>query len=250
MVQIFHRPITLENVEIFGTPIENDAIGAGYNIGDLLNIPSLGGFWQACPHNSPEDLARLYHVAEQYPQSILQYYIEARPFDEEVPYKHRIIGAVEKYKEAQPSDSSVLDICRIVDSEEVLCIHIRCGDKHVEEDFLRLIEHQANLYKQVFLFSGLHLDERFASNTQKKDSFLCTMNRLLTHTNISLVIADPDDHIAMMSTAQNLLVHKGGFSAIGMIVCKGNAYKTKYMDVVNHVWDQKIGTDYTHLHTI
>ena len=55
MVFIYHNRIEAENVEIYGSVLEDDHIGAGYNIGDLLNIPSLGGYWLANPHNSYED---------------------------------------------------------------------------------------------------------------------------------------------------------------------------------------------------
>ena len=242
-VQIHHSPITTDNIEIYGQQVESDSIGAGYNIGDLLNMPSLGGFWQATPHNTPGDLERLYHIGSLYPGSILHYYIEARPVDEIIPYEYRVMGAVDKFIGSFPQ----ADWFSMVSEDDVLCVHIRCGDKEVEDDFIRLIIYQSQFYRQVFLFSGLHLDERFASNLQKKQCFQSAMNRLLELRNVSLVLAPPDEHISMMRNAKNLLLHKGGFSAIGAIVCKGNVFITKYMDVINAIWKSKIKRTFIHL---
>ena len=47
-IREFKDLITEEDVTIFGIDLKDDSRGAGYNIGDLLNIPSLGGFGQ--PH--------------------------------------------------------------------------------------------------------------------------------------------------------------------------------------------------------
>lgn len=245
-VQIYHSPISTDNIEIYGKQIETDAIGAGYNIGDLLNMPSLGGFWQATPHNTPGDVERLYQIGSLYTGSILSYYIEARPSDEIIPYEYRVLGAVDKYIDSF-TRSTIPDWYSMVGQDDVLCVHIRCGDKEVEDDFIRLIIHQSQFYRQVFLFSGLHLDERFASNIQKKNCFQRAMNRLLELRNTSLILAPPDEHISMMRNAKNLLLHKGGFSAIGAIVCKGNVFITHYMDVINAVWETKIQRNFIHL---
>ena len=246
MVFIYHNHIEAENVEIYGSVLEDDHIGAGYNIGDLLNIPSLGGYWLANPHNSYEDLERLYKVGMYYQKSVLNYYIEARPPCEVVPYKHRVLGAVNKY--ILHSTDHLRTVLDTVNKADVLCVHVRCGDKPVEDDFIHLIESQSSLYRQVYIFSGLHLDERFATNTQKKSSFCNAMNRLLAKPNISLIVASPDDHLSLMMYAANLLVHKGGFSALGIIVCRGCVFATKYMDILNSIWSTKVDKKHVMLH--
>lgn len=234
MIKIFHKKIEEQDIQIYGKSLINDETGAGYNIGDLLNLPSLSGYWKANPHNSPEELERLYLVGNAYPQSILSYYIEARPAYEPVPNLYRVIGAVNKYI----VNSTLLpELIRVMNQESVLCVHIRCGDKEVEPSFLNLIVDLAKDYRFVYIFSGLHLDERFATNTIKTRKFADAMNYVLEKTsNVSVILAEPDVHLSLMSKSKHLLLHKGGFSAIGTLVCEGTIYITKFMEKLTPAW--------------
>ena len=238
-MKIFHKKIEEQDIRIYGKSLLNDATGAGYNIGDLLNLPSLSGYWNATPHNSIEELERMYIVGHSYPQSVLHYYIEARPTDEPVPNLYRVIGAVNKYI----AHSSVLpELIRVVRSDHVLCVHIRCGDKEAESSFLDLIVDLAKDYRFVYIFSGLHLDERFASNAVKITRFVETMNYILEKTsNVSVILAEPDVHLCLMSKSNHLLLHKGGFSAIGSLVGEGTVYVTKFMEKLTEPWAKLVG---------
>ena len=238
MIKIFHKKIVETDIQIYGKSILSDVTGAGYNIGDLLNLPSISGYWKADPHNSVEELERLYMVGHSYPQSIVHYYIEARPKDEPVPYLYRVVGAVNKYIAHSPL---LPELIRVVNDETVLCVHIRCGDKEVEPSFLDLVVELAKDYRFVYIFSGLHLDERFASNTVKIAKFVHTMNYVLEKTtNVSVILAEPDVHLSLMSKATHLLLHKGGFSAIGSLVCEGTVYTTKFMEKCTPVWTEVV----------
>lgn len=218
--------------KIFGIDDKLDKIRAGYNIGDLLNMPSLGGYWKRNPHNTVEDLHRMHYIANLYKDSILSYYCEHRPHDELIPCNDRIIKAVEKFIKSF-SDEHLQRIFDCVSNDDVLCVHVRCGDKEIEKDYIDCIKKLSQKYKQVYILSGLHIDERFASNHLKKERFLNIMNHLLRVSNISLIVASPDVHISIMRKATNLLIHKGGFSAIGMLVNKNNIFITKYFDLFN-----------------
>jgi hypothetical protein len=244
MIKIFHKKIEETDIQIYGKSILNDVTGAGYNIGDLLNLPSISGFWKANPHNSVEELERLYVVGHSYPQSIVHYYIEARPADEPVPNLYRVIGAVKKYIAHSPV--LLPELIRVVNDETVLCVHIRCGDKETETSFLDLVVDLAKEYRFVYIFSGLHLDERFASNTVKIARFVHTMNYVLEKTsNVSVILAEPDVHLSMMSNAKHLLLHKGGFSAIGSLVCvEGTVYITEFMEKLTPSWTEIVLNKY------
>lgn len=245
MIKIFHKKIEEQDIHIHGKPLLNDVTGAGYNIGDLLNLPSLSGYWNANPHNSHEELERLYTVGHLYPKSILSYYIEARPPHEPVPNLNRVIGAVNKFI---AYTSSLPELIRVVNNENVLCVHIRCGDKEAEQSFLDLIVDLAKDYRFVYIFSGLHLDERFASNADKKVKFVNTMNYILERTtNVSVILAEPDVHLCLMSKSKHLLLHKGGFSAIGSIVCEGRVYTTKFMEKLTPSWIELLSNTFVQL---
>jgi hypothetical protein len=253
-----------EDIEIYGFHIPEDGRGAGYNIGDLLNMPHLADCWDAHPHHTREDLERMYLIGEKYVGSVLGYYIESRPSSEVVPYIPRVLGAVRKYAEKNRhkwthigidadkihvldevnlSDKiHVLDEVNLSDKIHVLdevsdkeniCVHIRSGDKEVEPEFLDLIADLSQTYKKVYIMSGLHLDQYYTHDEEKVARFQQTMNNILgRNKNIRLVLAEPDEHLSLMFAAANLLIHKGGFSVLGSIVNQGQLYVTPLMKTV------------------
>jgi hypothetical protein len=62
------------------------------------------------------------------------------------------------------------------------------------------------------------------------------MNQILERNeNIYLHMDSPDNHLAIMRKASNLLLHKGGFSMLGYIVATGNVFITEFLDpIVKH----------------
>jgi hypothetical protein len=62
------------------------------------------------------------------------------------------------------------------------------------------------------------------------------MNKILERNeNIYLHMDSPDNHLAIMRKASNLLLHKGGFSMLGYIVATGNVFITAFLEsIVNH----------------
>lgn len=64
--------------------------------------------------------------------------------------------------------------------------------------------------------------------------------------NIYIHLNTPDMHLAIMSMASNLLVHKGGFSCLGSIVCNGNLFITKNFHHANcNNWMNKVNKKYS-----
>lgn len=214
------------DIQIFGHDIPEDTVKAGYNIGDLLNMPFLTGSWSQRLFKH-KVLGRAHLIANEYPDSILAIYYSERPEPESIPNIPRIVGSVKKYLDK--NQLSFQKIYTLVQSPQCLCVHIRSGDRDVEDDFIRLISKLSRQYETVVLFSGILLFERYRNNNAKKQVFLETINKILKkHTNIYIYLDNPDEHLCLMSVAHNLLLHKGGFSALGYIVSTGNLFTTKY----------------------
>ena len=76
------RNINYYDIEIYGNrTILEDPINAGYNLGDLLNMPFLYGVWEQNPHGGKERLYRMNIIGKAYPGTILSNYIQERPED-------------------------------------------------------------------------------------------------------------------------------------------------------------------------
>ena len=93
---LFQR-ISIDDIEIYGKNIEEDTRKAGYNIGDLLNMPYLCGKWNQCPHKDDFELLRLNLAGQNYNNSILHYYCKNRDNWEPVPSIPRLISATNEY---------------------------------------------------------------------------------------------------------------------------------------------------------
>ena len=75
------------------------------------------------------------------------------------------------------------------------------------------------------------------------------MNNILAkRNNIYIYLNSSDIHLSIMSEASNLLVHKGGFSCLGSIVCKGNLLITKYFLFEKcENWKNKVNKKYIYI---
>ena len=135
-----------------------------------------------------------------------------------------------------------------------ICIHVRSGDKSVERQFIELVEKLSKKYKNVYVMSGVHMDQYFEKNEIKITNFLNAMNNILINNgNIHMILAEPDDHLAIMYNARNLLLHKGGFSVLGSIINHGQLFVTPLMTTVksnfwtHYVKRENVTRDYTEL---
>ena len=224
------RRIDYYDINIYGNPeIKEDPIHAGYNLGDLLNMPYLYGVWEQNPHGGKERLERMNIIGNAYPESILSNYISERPEEEVVPNIERIVNATNKYiyKNAKPLE----EIFKKVEDPKCLCVHVRCGDLLVEDEYIEKIAEFSQKYETVILLSGINMDEHYLEDHLKKCNFRHFMNKILERNeNIVLHLDSPDNHLAIMRNAANLLLHKGGFSMLGYIVATGNVFTTELLD--------------------
>lgn len=229
--------------------IPEDARRAGYNIGDLLNMPHLSNQWASSPHADLASFNRMKLLANNYKDSVLDYYCAGRVNDEErIPNINLIINAVEQFK--TKNQHLLEDIRILVKEENVCCVHVRNGDLDTEEGFTQIIIRLSYHFEKIVILSGIHLDTVYKDETEKKTNFLKTMNNLLAkRDNIYIYLNSPDVHLSIMSEASNLVVHKGGFSCLGSIVCSGNLFITDYFNSYAKcdTWRSKVNKKYINL---
>lgn len=147
--------------------------------------------------------------------------------------------SVKEYSEEKEFDKTLLE--ELSNPDNVL-LHLRSGDAgDINEDFFNIINNIYKNFKKIYIIFGIHNHNDFnCSYTacggqnnywNSRNSFQNTINsikKVLELDNSTFLIGNSDTHIALMSCASNLIIHRGGFSTIGSIVCKGNIYYTAY----------------------
>jgi len=226
--QGFYRVITRKDISILNQKVPGDSLDAGYNVGDLLNMPALSGVWEQTPHKDEITLYRMHLIACFYKNSVLDRYCRSRNHSdpkEIIPNVDRIRVSLSEYtRENQYNFKDALDIAQ---KKTTLCIHLRNGDIDSESAYIKLIKKLSSQYDTILLLSGIHRDSHYKDLTTKQENFISTLNDILSSSpNIYLYMAEPDIHLSIMMHASNLLVHKMGFSCLGSIVSKGNLFIT------------------------
>jgi len=240
------RFLEREDIQIRDIIIPEDARAGGYNIGDLLNMPSLYGIWGQNPHASENGLNRMNILGNAYKNSVLWHYCTNRKSNSEiVPNVDLIVESVKKFTEENVH--SYRDIMEIAKDPETCCVHVRSGDKGTEDDFVEIISNISKKYKRIILLSGIHLDTFFSDNQTKITNYQNTINSILSkNENIFVFLNSADVHLSIMASASNLLLHKGGFSCLGSIVSTGNLFVTKYFYQINYEqWKNQVNKKYT-----
>lgn len=248
-VKIFNNKLKYDDIEIYGNTPDKIKFKLGYNIGDLLNMPhlradsnNLENIWKYSwtgPNTKKEDLNIVsnilvnppildltYEIGNIYKDSIISNYIKNRDINEPVPNIKRIIDSVNLFNEC--NSHKYKELYNDVQKNDTLCVHVRLSDLHAETSYINLIHNYGNKFKKVYLFTGIHLDERYKKNNDKIINTINTINKIIKNKHTYyVVLASPDVHISLMSKAKNLLLHKGGFSMLGAIVCRGNIFIDK-----------------------
>jgi hypothetical protein len=130
-------------------------------------------------------------------------------------------------------DPEMKSTYHLVVRDDTLVVHIRSGDLGGNiKDFKRFILQTAMGFTRVYIISGLHTDERYRKLEDSLRILRIDIGQILlslkslgieakVHSSFS---ADHD--LYMMFLSKNLLVHKGGFSALGGLVCEGRVFWT------------------------
>jgi hypothetical protein len=239
------RSICVNDILIYYQDKLSDTV-AGYNIGDMLNMPFLMNVWPQTPHASSNIYEIMKDTAQKTEGSILWYYYNHRPNEADpIPNIPLILEAVQYYIEANRYKFE--ELFDLISKPTTLCIHVRNGDKGTEPEFISCIERESIKYECVILLVGLHIDQRYSTHIKSKKSLVDIIQPLLQkYTHMFVHIGDPDMHLGLMHLAANLLLHKGGFSCLGSIICSGTLYITdlfNYSSCIN--WQNKVNKPYT-----
>ena len=240
------KSITNDDIIIYDKLIKDDTRNAGYNIGDLLNMPSLHNIWTQCPHADNNILNRMNIISNNYENSILNIYCKIRQNKNEIiPNIDKIKKSVEEF--TNKNQHTYSDILQVIQLPTTLCIHIRNADVETEESYINCIDKIAKKYKDIILLTGIHNDESYRNNNNKIINVIKIINLILQkNNNINIYLNTADIHLSLMMYASNLLIHKGGFSCLGSIVSTGNLFITKLFTYVNQInWQTQVNKKYT-----
>lgn len=192
----------------------------GYNIGDLLNMPSYWAGWARNPHNDHNIYQSYLEAINQFPNSILYYYsLQRTDNNEPIPNMIKIESATDLYIENNNKN--------VNNDNNILYVHLRSGDKGVVEDlFINKINELTNNYDKIIILTGIHSDERFEKIDNSKRNLIESLKKI-NNDKIDINLDNPDNHLVIMRKCKNLLLHKGGFSILGSIIFTGtNLYFT------------------------
>lgn len=219
--------------------LRTDARKAGYNIGDLLHMPRLAD----CETFNQNERHQI--VNDIYKDSIFNYYYSSRPKDEEIPNIPRLNNAVKQWRDK--NEDNFKTISRIVSNKNCLCVHVRSGDLDVDRDFINKIRDMSKKFNMVVILSGVHCDQSFRDDANKMNAFVHQMNLITAeNNNIYIYLERPDIHLSLMQCAANLMVHRGGFSALATCISTGKLYTTKFFYHVEYPnWKKLVNKEYT-----
>ena len=219
--------------------LTTDVRRAGYNIGDLLHMPNLAD----CELFNQNDRHKI--VSNIYKNSIFDLYYSSRPSGEQIPNINRLNNCVEQWHIKNKDQYKTLS--NIVSNTNALCVHVRCGDLDVDFKFINKIKEVSEKFNMVILFCGVHCDQYFRNDENKINAFVHQINLITSQNdNIYVYLEKPDIHIALMKQAANLMLHRGGFSALGSCVSTGKLYITDQLHHVNYPnWKKLVNKKYT-----
>jgi hypothetical protein len=190
-----------------------------YNLGDILLITH-------CNY-PPDHLYRQYtehpqyhNAVNDYPDSILAIYdgLRISP-QEEIPNIENLQKAIDIYIERNKTNKDFTDLIDFVNNKDVLCVHLRSGDYgEIEDDFKNIILQLKKYFKYLVVMCGIH-------NNNSSECLIESIKKIFYDTdkqNIFISIEDPDMHLSMFRSCQNLLLHKNGFSILAGFVFNGD----------------------------
>ena len=218
-----------------------------YNIGDLLNMPSFWvEEWKRNPHKDEKLYKQYLYSASEFKNSILYYYSTLRTDENEpIPNIQKIEDATELYIK----NNNCNDLINKVNDINVLCIHLRSGDKGiVENEYIDKINILVSKYNKIIILCGIHTDQTFETIDNSKLNLIKSLQKInVKNNNIEVHLDTPDNHLVMMRYCKNLLIHKGGFTALGIILFNGNNlyytflhYGCNSNELIEHVKNKKI----------
>ena len=226
-----------------------------YNAADMLGMryydiraekpkEELGNFypWPKCEGEELVSFIRKWkNHSIHFPETIV-YYFYSHSIEELIvafPCHYILKQSVENYIQEQSLDMSDM-INRHLNT---LTVHLRIGDfGDLRENFINKFKELLKDYENCIILLGLHITPCGNTDDIISSYINAITNCLQMSDKIKISVASADEHLCMMFEASNLLVHRGGFSLLGMILCKGKVFYTEEMkDRMNKKFMNEIG---------
>jgi hypothetical protein len=193
-----------------------------YNLGDQLLIPKNSGYADWIEMKEHDHYRK---TINDYPDSFLAIYESLRKSpDELIPNIENIQKGIDVYIERNKSNKEFMELLHFVNNKDVLCVHVRSGDYgEIKDEFKNIIIKLKNKFKYVVIMCGIHNDP---SNVSAQYTLIDSIKKIFGEENdkqnIFISIEDPDVHLSMFRSCQNLLLHKNGFSILAGFIFKGD----------------------------
>ena len=198
-------------------------------------MPSYWAGWARNPHNNDEGYGAFKDACNKFNNSIFYNYCNSRTDESElIPNVNRIRESVDLYIENNYNNLD--NLLKKVKDPNTLCVHLRSGDKGIIEDsFISTIYTISHNYNKIIIFAGIHSDTRFNNLDDSKNNLLISISKIVIDKDIEINLENADIHLCLMRHANNLLLHKGGFSILGSILFSGNnLYATSLFEPRNN----------------
>jgi hypothetical protein len=200
----------------------------GYNIADILNMPLLldqKPSTETWSGGLPKETLDLFY--DTYPNSIFgKYYELVSDLNINIIKTEPKIELLLKVLDTYPIKFSDYT------DEKSLVIHLRLGDRgRLSQSYKNTIINTVRDLKpiKVILLFGLHSNKAHNNNNyylenSKKD--IENIKSIIEKYTNEVIITnnDADTDLIIMYNASHLLVHRGGYSALGALLCKGKVY--------------------------
>ena len=215
-----------------------------YNIGYLVRMPY---FYEGTDKNNYLNnthefingfLYRHHIYLETYSESIFSNYL--RLLDEKVKREGVFIEFPNKQLLREATDifynknKDIIDkFFSTINNDNTLFVHLRSGDKgEIEEHFINILQKLENKYEKIVIISGFHSTN--LNEDESKSNLISDIYKIVNEKYI-INISFPDIHLCFFSRCKNLLVSKGGFSALGCILFNGDNlyYIPKVMEEIS-----------------
>lgn len=215
---------TVDRIQVFEEKVElvNET---GYNVGDLLNMPSFFSTWSKRNHNMRLHAQKFIH---QLPNSIVARYYQQEDGNENTILPN--IPLLQKVTDEFIQDNTSF-LYDDLENDHVLFVHVRAGDRgNIHPDFILAFQNMIQNYEKIILLVGIHQWTHSVSAIHEyKKNLLLNIENLCRNCDTSKIFIDtnePDIHLTFMRKCRNLLIHRTGFSHLGAFLHSGKLFIT------------------------